>query len=337
MRSVAYAACYLDDVARDLATLRPALVVYDTFAMVARLAARRLGLSYVNVCAGHNVEPGRFQRILADDPRVVISAACRAGVTTLRERHGERDASPYAYVAGTSPWLNVVAEPPEFLTADERRTFEPIAFFGSLPDAVDAQPAAGSGSAWTAGAAPRIYVSLGTTAWRSYAPAVLAALQAIADAVASRPRASALLSLGGARLAAGDVARLARPNVRVEQFVDQRAVLREADVFVTHHGLNSTHESVWQRVPMVSYPLFWDQPDLAARCQALGLAVPLGTGPRAPVTPADVLAALDRVERERGALAARLTVARDWELAVMARRGEVLERMLCLARSGERR
>ena len=42
---------------------------------------------------------------------------------------------------------------------------------------------------------------------------------------------------------------------------------READLFVTHHGLNSTHEAIFNRVPMLSYPFFWDQPGLAAECR----------------------------------------------------------------------
>ena len=46
-------------------------------------------------------------------------------------------------------------------------------------------------------------------------------------------------------------------------------------VFVTHHGLNSTHEAIYHRTPMLSYPFFGDQPYLANRCRDLGLSVPL--------------------------------------------------------------
>ena len=56
--------------------------------------------------------------------------------------------------------------------------------------------------------------------------------------------------------------------------MDQWAVLGETDLFVTHHGLNSTHEAIFNRVPMLSYPFFWDQPGLAAKCQAFGIARP---------------------------------------------------------------
>ena len=38
-----------------------------------------------------------------------------------------------------------------------------------------------------------------------------------------------------------------------------------ADAFVTHSGMNSTHEALFHKMSMVSYPIFADQPGLAAR------------------------------------------------------------------------
>ena len=81
--------------------------------------------------------------------------------------------------------------------------------------------------------------------------------------------------------------------MRVADYVDQWAVLEEADLFVTHHGTNSTHESLFHRVPMVSYPFFGDQPPLSRRCQQLCLAVTLAAEPQAPVTHRAPAAALD--------------------------------------------
>ena len=50
-----YAAPLLDEVAR----LAPAVIVYDTFAVIGRLVGRQLGVPYVNVCAGHAMTPAR--------------------------------------------------------------------------------------------------------------------------------------------------------------------------------------------------------------------------------------------------------------------------------------
>ena len=138
---------------------------------------------------------------------------------------------------------------------------------------------------------------------------------------------TALISLGGSDRS-GHTARLARPNVRVEPYVDQRRALRDATLFITHHGLNSTHEAVLQRVPMLSYPFFGDQPAMATRCQELGLALPLAAAPRAAITIDTVIAAMACAVDERARFAARLDEARDWELATIRARPAVIARIL---------
>jgi UDP:flavonoid glycosyltransferase YjiC (YdhE family) len=281
------------------------------------------------------VDPPTFLRQLETDPRVAVAPACHAAVERLRSRHGITDASPFAYVNGMSPTLNVYCEPPGFLAPAERSAFEPIAFFGSLPSiehiqATRQEPAA---PRFTRGApGKRIYIGFGTVVWRYYATEALAALEALADAIAGQPDLDAIISFGGADAAAENSARLGRANVRVERRVDQWAVLGEADLFVTHHGLNSTHEAIFNRVPMLSYPFFWDQPGLAAKCQAFGIARPLSPTARGPVTVAAAAQAIAGLLLERDAIAGRLEEARDRELAVMAGRGQVLDRIAAIAR-----
>ena len=109
--------------------------------------------------------------------------------------------------------------------------------------------------------------------------------------------------------------------------MDQRKVLAEADVYVTHHGLNSTHEAIFHRVPMISYPFFWDQPALAAKCQRYGLAVPLADSPRGPVTEENVRAAFAAFFKTRDSLRASLVQARDWELQVLEDRPAVVRQI----------
>jgi hypothetical protein len=82
---------------------------------------------------------------------------------------------------------------------------------------------------------------------------------------------------------------------------------------------------------MVSYPFFSDQPGLAARCQELRLAEPLAEELRGTVTTRDIYAALERVQNRLGTIRQKLAEARAWELAVMARRPAVIERILGLA------
>jgi len=107
-------------------------------------------------------------------------------------------------------------------------------------------------------------------------------------------------------------------------------VLEEADLFVTHHGLNSTHEAVFHRVPMISYPFFGDQPGLARRCQELGLAIPLTDAPRGRLDADAVHATLALFERRKSSMRMGLEVARKWEECVIEDREAVLDRVVTL-------
>lgn len=60
-------------------------------------------------------------------------------------------------------------------------------------------------------------------------------------------------------------------NIHVYQSVPQIEVLKQADIFVTHGGMNSISESLVQGVPMVVIPFMSDQPVNARRIEELGL------------------------------------------------------------------
>ncbi|MHB8836528.1 MAG: glycosyltransferase [Candidatus Methylomirabilia bacterium] len=330
-RFVSFAGRYAGQIASEIVALRPGVVIHDSFAVVGIAVANRTGLPRVNVCAGHNstLSPPARARLL---PRVSVSAACRRAVRVLRERFGMAEASPFSYYSALSPDLNVYGEPPEFLRAEEREKYAPVAFFGSLAADVP-RGKTGRSPFFSAGSARhlRIYVSFGTVVWRYYEAEALAALEAIATAVSAMDGASAVVSLGG-RTSTRRTAGLARHNVRVEEYVDQRQVLGRASVFITHHGLNSTHEAIYHRVPMISCPFFSDQPGLARRCQELGLAVPLVGSLRGRVRPADVRAALECVTAGRRQMLASLAQARRWELKTIRARGVVVDRIVDLMR-----
>jgi MGT family glycosyltransferase len=61
------------------------------------------------------------------------------------------------------------------------------------------------------------------------------------------------------------------PNARVVDHAPQLAVLAQANVMVTHAGLNSVKECIAAGVPMLAIPLDHDQPGNATRIARLGL------------------------------------------------------------------
>lgn len=60
-------------------------------------------------------------------------------------------------------------------------------------------------------------------------------------------------------------------NFKVYRSVPQLSVLEQADVFVTHGGMNSVSEALLYGVPMVAIPFMADQPVNARRIEELGV------------------------------------------------------------------
>jgi MGT family glycosyltransferase len=329
-RYVSFAATYAEQIRCDVEKTRPSLVIHDAFAVIGCVVAKLLGIPRVNVCAGHNVAPARFLAILREDPRVKLSSECLRAADVLRESYGVTDASPFSYVSSLSPHLNICCEPPEFLEESERQAFEPLAFYGSLPSLEEVQNGDQGDRLWFGPGSARtfkVYISFGTVIWRSYAAEALRALSALAETFAQVENARAVISLGSTKISNEALAALLRPNVSVEGYVDQWRLLQEADAFVTHHGMNSTHEAIFHRVPMISYPFFWDQPALAEKCQKFGLAIPLTDSLRGEFSGDDVRATLTKLVKERERMQLALSRAHEWERAVIENRAAVLKRV----------
>ncbi|SMF85761.1 glycosyltransferase, MGT family [Paenibacillus uliginis N3/975] len=64
-------------------------------------------------------------------------------------------------------------------------------------------------------------------------------------------------------------------NFIVKPYIAQLDMLQYTDVFITHAGMNSTSEALYNNVPLVMIPLTSDQPLVANRVQELGAGVTL--------------------------------------------------------------
>jgi MGT family glycosyltransferase len=330
-RSVSFAGFYAEDIAKEVAKLAPSLIVHAAFAPVGCVVARLLAIPYVTVYASHNTGPANYREVVSDLP-LRVSPRCEEAVRRLRERHGFLEANPLWFAGTSSPFLNLYPEPPELLSEAERAAFEPVAFFGLVsPEERDTGGHRDHGVAFGDNASEvlRIYVCLGTVVWKYFPDHALAVLQAIGRALGERADVRAVISLGNrsAEENAGSVA----PNVTVEAYVDQWRLLADADLFITHSGPKSVQEAMFHRVPMITYPLFGDQPSLARRCQELGLALPLTDELRSNVEKADVDRVLDRFHARRASLRERMSTARGWLTREIEGRSAVIDRMLGLA------
>lgn len=326
-RYVTFAACRLAPVGRRVAALDPDLLVYDTFAVIARLIGRDLNLPAVNLCAGHAMVPSRMLAALVGNPRVRTADVCHEAVARLREELGWQEASPFSYLDGLSSVLNLYGEPSQFLHAEDAAALAPLAFFGALSGAMCQSPVPVR-ERW-ARRPCRVLIAWGTVVWHYFTELAEVRLRTLVEVLAASG-CDLLISTGGHRLSADTCAVLEAAGARVRRWLDQRAVLQEVDVLVTHQGLNSTHEAIWYGVPMLSCPFFSDQPALARRCQELGLAAPLVSDPSDPIDPLTVRSALRGLELDADGYRQCLEIARGWELETIAGRPAVVDRLLAL-------
>jgi len=62
-------------------------------------------------------------------------------------------------------------------------------------------------------------------------------------------------------------------NISVFPYVDQIAILKQADVFISHGGMNSVSESLYFEVPLVMFPQTTEQKGVAERVLELGAGI----------------------------------------------------------------
>ncbi|CAH1193194.1 Oleandomycin glycosyltransferase [Paenibacillus auburnensis] len=64
-------------------------------------------------------------------------------------------------------------------------------------------------------------------------------------------------------------------NFTVKNYVPQTDVLQQAKLFITHGGMNSTHEGLYYGVPLIVIPQSADQPILARQVATIGAGIQL--------------------------------------------------------------
>ena len=112
--------------------------------------------------------------------------------------------------------------------------------------------------------------------------------EAALDALGDRP-VRVLLTLGPDHTP-GELGAVPQ-NTRVEQVISHAAVLERARLLVSHAGHGSVMKALWHGCPMVLVPWGRDQPGVAARAAALGVAEVV---PRDHASPAAIGEALTR-------------------------------------------
>ena len=250
-----------EQVCRELEEFQPDVVVSDSVCFWGKLFAKKLGIPYVcstttfafNQNSAQLMKPkaGELLRSLLGMPRIGRKMA-------LLRQHGYPVEKVTDLLQNDNETNTIVYTSREFQPMAE--TFsEHYAFVGpSVPER--AEPIEGKSR-------PLVYISLGTVMHdrKRFCKNCVAALSDMdVDAVLSVGTAENLEVLGQLP-----------PNIQAAGRVDQLAVLRRADVFLTHCGMNSASEAIWYGVPTVLDPQQSEESAVADRMEELGMGLRL--------------------------------------------------------------
>lgn len=149
----------------------------------------------------------------------------------------------------------------------DRVDTDAVTFVGTCVPPLGAEGGTGGGGGWTrpAGAGPVLLISLGSAYTRrpEFYRQCLAAF-------GGRPDLHVVLQIGKYtdRAELGEIP----PHVEVHRWVPQRAILEQADAFVTHAGMGGCGEGLLAGVPMIAVPQAAEQFMNADRLVELGVA-----------------------------------------------------------------
>lgn len=259
---------------------------------------------------------GLFPLCAVWQPDMLVCEELDFGPMIVAERLGLPHATVLVIAAGSLVRPELVAEPLDELRAEHGLPPDPaLALLGRhlvlspfppsyrdpafpLPATAHAfrplalDPAGAAGRAWVAQLpdAPSVYFTLGTVFNMESGDLFQRVLAGLRELPIN------LIVTVGRDIDPAELG-LQPPNVQIERYIPQGALLPYCDLVVAHGGSGSVMGALAHGLPLVVIPLGADQPLNAARCEALGVAQVLDA---LVATPQAVRAAVTQVLQEPG-------------------------------------
>lgn len=291
------------------------VVLRDTFALFGRIAAYEAGLPQVAfspMMALHRgmrpplrSMPAALAQLVAGTPHAV---RLRRVSRRLEQRYGVPIGSWLDVLGGRYGCTTLVGTSRELQIRPEGLVDEDVRFVGPLRAA--SAPARGEEPALAALGAHEelVYVSLGTV-FEDRPAFFRDAARALA-----RPGRRVVLSVG--RIPPRTLGALPE-GVAAHPSVDQLAVLRRADLFITHGGFNSVQEGLVAGVPLLVFPQMQEQVLNADRVAELGAGLRLRRATPSRISArAELILGQPRFRAAAGRAGAELRAAVDLDGAV---------------------
>jgi MGT family glycosyltransferase len=254
-----------------LATDPPDAVCYDPMTLAGKMAAMKLALPDIALQPTYATnEHFSMRELMPALAPAGMLAAWKQVRRLITEFAAEQGLDDFTFRDGPPASLNICFIPREFQPAGE--TFDArFHFVGPSPG----QRATEEPWQPRVKDRPLVFISLGTTPLNDRPDFFRMCLEAFAGT----PWQVAMAI--GDRIDVSELGEIP-DNVEVRPFFPQADVLRHADVFLSHTGMNSTMEALYFAVPVVAFPLQPEQEANADRVKDLGLGRRLPTDALTP-------------------------------------------------------
>ncbi|PWW02910.1 MGT family glycosyltransferase [Paenibacillus cellulosilyticus] len=244
-------------------------VIHDSMFGCGRILAQILQLPAISSCTSFAQSEADFNNLLdkswINAPEEVINPIkekCKSLTTAIMERYGVEINSPYEVFCNPAS-QTIVYTTREFQPRGE--TFDTSYRF--VGPSIAARTAQDSFDLSVIEEKSLIYISLGTVFnmandfYRLCFEALGSSEHRVVMSVGSRTQIADL----------GDIP----SNFIVRKYVPQTQVLQQAKLFITHGGMNSTHEGLYYEVPLIVIPQAADQPIIAGQVASIGAGIKL--------------------------------------------------------------
>lgn len=250
-----------DKVCADMKQLQPDCIVADSMAFWGKAIAIKLGIPFVSSTTtfAFNQHSAKIMKQGFGDLFKMLFTMPKVGKQIKRlQDKGYPIKSVLDIIQNDDKTDTIVYTSPEFQPCSD--TFsDKYAFVGPSIRPAESEIAKAREKL--------IYISMGTVN-NDMLPLYLRCITALADTDYQ-----VILSVGNL-VSLADFGALPE-NISVFPQVDQIAVLKKADAFLSHCGMNSASESLYFGVPLVMLPQTQEQSGVAERVRQLGAGIPL--------------------------------------------------------------
>ena len=248
-----------DKVCREMTELKPDLIVSDSMALWGKAVALKLGIHFVSSTTtfAFNQHSAKVMKQGLGDLFKMLFAIPKTSKQIKRLKDKGYPVNNILDIIGNDDNTHtIVYTSPEFQPCSE--TFsEKYAFVGPSIRSANEEIEKKRDKL--------IYISMGTVN-NDMMPFYKACISALRDTDYQ-----VIMSVGNL-VSIEDFGELPE-NISVYSHVDQIAVLKKADVFVSHCGMNSVSESLYFEVPLVMLPQTSEQKGVAERVSQLGAGI----------------------------------------------------------------